>query len=120
MFVHGGVLPAHIEYGLENINKETREWLLGERQEGQRPPSFLTGSNAIVWARDYSAREQGKCNCERLQEVLGAMPGAKRMVVSGAWARDRDGGGRLGGGVDREGGEGGGGDSGTCWEQYLG
>ena len=23
--------------------------------------------------------------CERLQEVLGALPGAKRMVVSGEW-----------------------------------
>lgn len=76
LFVHGGVLPSHIEYGLERINQETRAWLLGQDPSspsgtssssssiagssgssssgsGRRypPPAFLRGADAIVWAR---------------------------------------------------------------------
>lgn len=56
LFVHGGILPSHVEYGLENINKETREWLLGNGNNGgggrrHPPPRFLRGADAIVWAR---------------------------------------------------------------------
>lgn len=43
VFVHGGVLPSHLEYGLERINQETREWMLGPAS--QRPPKFLTGES---------------------------------------------------------------------------
>jgi hypothetical protein len=34
LFVHGGVLPAHVEYGLERINRETEEWLRGDEKGG--------------------------------------------------------------------------------------
>lgn len=52
VFVHGGVLPQHAELGLERINQETRAWMRGE---ALRMPSFLSGRQAIVWAREYSA-----------------------------------------------------------------
>eukprot|EP00878_Enallax_costatus_P033380 GHUV01036806.1.p1 GENE.GHUV01036806.1~~GHUV01036806.1.p1 ORF type:complete len:197 (+),score=61.27 GHUV01036806.1:608-1198(+) len=55
LFVHGGVLPSHVEYGLDNINSETREWLMGgaDRPSQKRapPPKFLRGADAVVWAR---------------------------------------------------------------------
>ena len=51
MFVHGGVLPAHAAYGVDRINRETRAWLNGELP---RQPGYLSGRNAVVWARDYS------------------------------------------------------------------
>jgi hypothetical protein len=67
LFVHGGVLPEHVEYGLERINRETRDWLLGKppgssssgggssssSSSGKRlpPPEFLRGADAVVWAR---------------------------------------------------------------------
>lgn len=52
LFVHGGVLPQHAEYGLERINEETRAWIAGE---GSREmPRFLGGRDAVVWARDFS------------------------------------------------------------------
>jgi hypothetical protein len=41
LFVHGGVLPSHVEYGLERINNETRAWLMGD------DPSSTTGSNTF-------------------------------------------------------------------------
>ena len=51
VFVHGGVLPQHAEYGVERINAETREWMLGRRPQ---MPQFLGGRDAVVWAREYS------------------------------------------------------------------
>jgi hypothetical protein len=144
LFVHGGVLPAHVEYGLAAINAETQAWLMGERGDGKgaaggaggasggsgptatrerrsersrssgngansssggggstgasspgaaatqlQPsgppappaPGFLRGANAVVWARDYSQRDEARCDCEKLVQVLEALPGAKRMVV---------------------------------------
>ncbi|GAB4813892.1 hypothetical protein N2152v2_000938 [Parachlorella kessleri] len=30
VFVHGGLLPQHVEHGLERINQETQAWLLGD------------------------------------------------------------------------------------------
>jgi hypothetical protein len=138
VFVHGGVLPAHVEYGLERINAETQRWLLGDAGgdssggaakgsgsssgaggDGSSPrsswlfggragaaagggggaappqqpppqpppaPGFLRGASAIVWAREYSARDEARCDCDKLEAVLGAMAGAKRMVVSGGRA----------------------------------
>lgn len=44
--------------------------------------SWAAGADAIVWAREYSMREHSKCDCDTLQQVLGEMPGAQRMVVS--------------------------------------
>lgn len=55
VFVHGGVLPEHAEHGLERINEETREWMLGSTSKA---PNFLVGRRAIVWAREYSAGKQ--------------------------------------------------------------
>ncbi|KIZ05887.1 Uncharacterized protein MNEG_2066 [Monoraphidium neglectum] len=162
LFVHGGVLPPHVEYGLGRINDETQAWLMGgsphahsgagssgatgaaagggaaegkqggsgggaaagaagagtagiwswfgskwrgtssqpvaaatatsaaaalqQQQQRQRPhphtpPAFLRGAHAVVWARDYSARDEARCDCEMLSSVLEAVPGAKRMVV---------------------------------------
>lgn len=43
---------------------------------------WAAGADAIVWAREYSMREHSKCDCDTLQQVLGEMPGAQRMVVS--------------------------------------
>jgi len=80
LFAHGGVLPHHVEYGLERINGETRQWLMGpadsdsgsskgsgaaeagaSHANGSRRaarPWFLFGPDAIVWARWVGQRAQ--------------------------------------------------------------
>ncbi len=83
LFVHGGVLGKHVEYGLNRINAETQQWLLG--RSGDTPPAFLRGANAVVWARDFSMVDERQCDCEGLKAVLENVPGAQRMVVSGRW-----------------------------------
>lgn len=77
LFVHGGVLPEHVDYGLGRLNEEVRDWLGGKRTS---PPPIIAKDDAPVWVRDYSEPENGKADCKRLTEVLQRLK-VKRMVV---------------------------------------
>lgn len=79
VFVHGGLLPKHVELGLERINEEVSNWMLGSK--GWRGPRYLHGSNALVWLRKYSDVNESRCDCELLTRCLDSITGAKRMVV---------------------------------------
>jgi len=76
VFVHGGVLPEHVRYGIERINTETQAWLRGE---GPPPASVISDDQSPVWTRRYSDNP-GPADCAVLNEALAAIP-AKRMVV---------------------------------------
>lgn len=89
LFVHGGALPEHVEYGLGRINRETQTWMLGGGDKGggnkrgsnnsntsmvnNDKPAFLSGRKAIVWARDYSIEDINQCDCDTLQKALSAL-----------------------------------------------
>ncbi len=75
VFVHGGVLPRHVDYGIDRINGEVSRWLLGEGE----PPAFIHKGESPTWARDYSD-EVDDAACLQLSEVLRRL-GAVRMVV---------------------------------------
>ena len=75
VFVHGGLLPLHLEYGIERINSEVRQWLLGQGD----PPPFIHKRESPTWSRIYSDEVDGE-DCRQLAEVLQAI-GARRMVV---------------------------------------
>lgn len=79
LFVHGGLLRQHVDHGLGSINREAQEWMLSGK--ASEKPGFLSGRNAVVWSRHYSAASTDCCDCEQLAEVLGRLPGAARMVV---------------------------------------
>jgi hypothetical protein len=76
VFVHGGVLPAHAQYGIDRINEEIRAWLRGETPA----PPWSAGAEAPIWTRLYS-REVDEAACAVLAESLG-MLGARRMIVA--------------------------------------
>jgi hypothetical protein len=76
MFVHGGILPKHVAFGIDRINAETRAWLVGEKSE---PPRVLTQEDGPIWTRMYSAAP-GREECAILVETLTKL-GAKRMVM---------------------------------------
>ena len=76
VFVHGGVLPKHISYGLARINREVRAWMNGDTPA---PPDVVVKEDAPVWTRRYSASADSE-DCRVLTEVLSTL-GAKRMVV---------------------------------------
>ncbi|OAY71735.1 Uncharacterized protein ACMD2_00737 [Ananas comosus] len=79
VFVHGGLLESHVEHGLETINEEVREWIRGARP---RAPAHVRGRDAVVWLRKFSEDGEGKeCDCTHLKDVLGRIPGTRRMVM---------------------------------------
>ncbi len=73
VFAHGGVLPQHVEYGIERINDETQAWMEGKAD----PPLVLQSEEAPIWTRLYS---QEPPDCATLDEALAGL-GAARMVV---------------------------------------
>jgi hypothetical protein len=76
VFVHGGVLPKHVAYGLDRMNNELDDWLAGKRHD---VPAILVAEDGPVWTRAYSS-EDAPPDCSDLATVL-AQLGAKRMVV---------------------------------------
>ena len=77
VFVHGGVLPAHVRYGIDRINREARQWM---KEGGRGAPEAVAGETAPIWVRDYSLDPVADSACAALGEVLTAL-GARRMVV---------------------------------------
>jgi len=76
LFAHGGVLPAHVDYGLDRINAETQSFLAGKRPLS----AVLSGEDAPVWTRVYGSPEVDDATCQMLGRVL-AQVGAKRLIV---------------------------------------
>ncbi|MFT5683755.1 MAG: hypothetical protein ACI8RZ_004687 [Myxococcota bacterium] len=76
IFVHGGVLPEHVDFGIDAINEETGAWMRGE---GSRSDPMVSGDPPI-WSRHYSD-DPDDADCALLDEVL-TMTGADRMVVA--------------------------------------
>jgi hypothetical protein len=84
VFVHGGVLPEHVRYGLERMNDEVDAWLEGA--PGARVPAPLVAEDGPVWTRVYSLNADADA-CARLRQTLAAL-GAERMVVGHTVQRD--------------------------------
>jgi hypothetical protein len=76
VFVHGGILPKHVRYGLDKMNDETRDWLL---KKSPMMPPIVSGEDGPVWTRMYSTAP-GREECATLDEALAAV-GATRMVM---------------------------------------
>ncbi|XP_064974375.1 shewanella-like protein phosphatase 1 isoform X2 [Musa acuminata AAA Group] len=88
IFCHGGLLPHHVSYGLERMNKEVSFWMrdFSESSDSPAVPFIATrGYDSIVWNRLYS-RDSADSKYQILQissileETLQAV-GAKGMVV---------------------------------------
>jgi hypothetical protein len=76
VFVHGGVLPAHARYGVDQLNDEVQAWLRGDAAE---LPGIMKGEDSPQWSRHYSS-EPDAADCALLEQTLSLL-GAKRMVV---------------------------------------
>ncbi len=76
VFVHGGISKKHISYGLEKMDGEVRDWLLGKQKS---PPAIVVAEDGPVWLRNYS-QAPGPRECKELAEALDAL-GATRMVM---------------------------------------
>jgi hypothetical protein len=77
VFVHGGVLPEHVSYGIARINAETRAWM---RSGPASAPAIVASERGPVWIRDFSVDSVSEASCALLGRTLAAL-GARRMVV---------------------------------------
>jgi hypothetical protein len=79
VFVHGGIVPRWAQYGVERINQEVRQWLLGM---GPEPDSALgvDDGDRVMWTRQFSANVT-ETDCTLLDESLRIL-GARRMIVA--------------------------------------
>jgi hypothetical protein len=77
LFAHGGLVPAHVDYGLDRINREASAFLTGKSTE---LPRILSDEGGPVWTRLYGSPEIDDATCQTLGRVLTAV-GAKRLIV---------------------------------------
>jgi len=76
VFVHGGLLPQHVELGVEAINTSASLWL-----RGQGPaPTWNRGETSPLWDRTYGDAPTLD-QCTTLRQTLAAL-GAQRLVVA--------------------------------------
>jgi len=80
-----GVLPEHVEYGLNRINRVGAR--LAQNQPPPRkahpkerpPPSTLPRPSDGCC--DYSHNNPAECNCDQLERTLAMLPGVSRMIM---------------------------------------
>lgn len=75
-FVHGGLLPEHVTYGVGEINKDVQAWMRGQAAE----PDIVHSSDSPVWTRIYSDTDV-LADCATLEKTLYSL-GLQRMVVA--------------------------------------
>lgn len=79
VFVHGGLSPEHIYYGIDKINDEVKAWMNGETSQ-KTPPAIVNGDDAPVWTRVHGGPSVTPRDCEVLASTLEAIQ-VKRMVI---------------------------------------
>lgn len=77
VFVHGGVTPQHLRYGIDRLNRESKDWMLGKTT---LPPRLVVDDSGPLWTRIYGEGELSEAACRVLDETLRRL-GAKRMAV---------------------------------------
>ncbi len=77
LFAHGGVLPAHVDYGIDRLNDESASWMRGERAT---PPAPVMDPDGPLWTRLYGEPSLSSAACATLQRTLDSLS-AKRLVV---------------------------------------
>jgi hypothetical protein len=79
IFVHGGVVPRWAAYGIDKINAEMSEWLLGNTTEPEASLGVDNG-DTVMWTRQFSSGVDAS-DCDVLGQSLSIL-GAKRMIVA--------------------------------------
>ncbi|GFQ02090.1 uncharacterized protein at1g18480 [Phtheirospermum japonicum] len=86
VFAHGGLLQTHVVYGLERVNEEVKDWILGLRNKVAN--QLVRGRNSIVWLRSFSNELAKECDCLLLEHVLETIPGVKRLIMGHTIQKD--------------------------------
>jgi hypothetical protein len=79
VYAHGGVPPRWAAYGIDRINREVRDWLMGLTPEPQSSLGVDDGDR-VMWTRQFS-RDVDAADCLDLEESLRILD-ARRMIVA--------------------------------------
>jgi hypothetical protein len=79
VYAHGGVVPRWARYGIDKVNEEVRQWLLGRAPEPDSAKGVDDGDR-VMWTRQFSSNVDDR-DCAELEESLRLL-GARRMVVA--------------------------------------
>ena len=79
VYVHGGVVPRWARYGIDKINEEMSQWLMGRTSEPDSAKGVDDGDR-VMWTRQFSSNVDER-DCAELEESLSILH-AKRMVVA--------------------------------------
>lgn len=77
VFAHAGVLSQHVDYGVDRINREVRDWMA---KTSSGAPAVVMGEDAPVWTRLYGTPSPNAAVCNELERVLTKLE-ARRLVV---------------------------------------
>ena len=75
VFVHGGLRPEHVDYGIERMNAEVSAWMRGEA----KLPKSLESDSTPYWVRDYGLDVPPE-TCAALDQVLAKLHAARLVV----------------------------------------
>lgn len=75
LFTHAGILPEHVDLGLDRMEAEVQAWLRDEVPQ----PEWIRGDRGLVWNRVFSDLPNPDV-CDTLDEVLDRL-NLQRMVV---------------------------------------
>ena len=91
VFAHGGLVPRHVEFGLDKLNRAVTDWMRGKEikdDETRQALGMAIGGvrDSIVWHRAYGTEkfatdEDRSTSCELLGKTLGMIDGVSRLVV---------------------------------------
>ncbi|MBW2454658.1 MAG: metallophosphoesterase [Deltaproteobacteria bacterium] len=76
VFAHGGVLPKHVRYGIDRINREVAAWLLGQAAVGRW---VVKTEDSHTWVRHFGD-DPDEADCQLLGKTLAGLK-VVRMVV---------------------------------------
>jgi hypothetical protein len=76
-FVHGGLLPEHVRYGISRLNHEVRAWM---KAGPAAAPQAISNERGPVWLRDYALDPVSAETCAVLEQALSGL-GVRRLVV---------------------------------------
>jgi hypothetical protein len=76
-FVHGGIRPPIVDYGIGRLNAETSAFMRGETKQ---PPRLIVDQEGPVWTRVYGEPTLSEMACNVLARALEKLQ-VKRMVV---------------------------------------
>ena len=76
LFAHGGVHEAHVQFGIDRLNQQSKRWMRGKG----KPPRLVQDQAGPLWTRYLSAGKPSAAACAELARVL-KKTGTRRLVV---------------------------------------